>query len=65
MQPNGLSGMQDMHRELGVFEALFKTLNSVSFDLYCDWGDATAETLSAGSIQQKINISFCPETHGL
>lgn len=65
MQPNGLSGMQVMHRELGVFEAMFKALNSVSLDLYCDWGDATAETLSAGLIQQKINISFCPETYGL
>jgi hypothetical protein len=68
MQPKGLSGMQAMHRELRVFEALFKALNSVSLDLYCDWGDATAETLSAGLIttaQQKTNISFCPETYSL
>jgi len=51
MQPKGLLGMQDMHRELGVSETLFKALNSVSLDLYCDWGNATAETLSAELIQ--------------
>jgi len=48
MQPNALSGTQDIQRELGVFEAPFKALNSVSFDLYRNCGDATAETLSAG-----------------
>jgi hypothetical protein len=44
--------MQDMHRELGVFEALFKALNSVSVDLYNACGEATAETLSAGLVQE-------------
>jgi hypothetical protein len=55
-------------RELGVFEALFKALNSVSVDLYRDRGDATAETLNAGLVHQhkeKINVSFYRETYGL
>jgi hypothetical protein len=42
--------MQDMHRELGVSEVLFKALNSISLDLYRDCGDAIAETLSAGLV---------------
>jgi hypothetical protein len=42
--------MQDMHRELGVFQALFKALNSVPLDLYYACGDATAETQIAGFI---------------